>query len=84
MSTGRLKTLRITCSACPTQWEGTTEDGVHFYACYRWGYLTWGTGRDVEDAVEASLFMTGIKLGGELDGELSTRDMLENVGLVFS
>jgi hypothetical protein len=84
MSTQRLKTLRVTCSACPTQWEGTTEDGKHFYARYRWGRLTWGFGSGIDAAVDAAMDTEGKKLGGDLDGELSTRDMLENVGLVFA
>lgn len=84
MSTRRLRTLRITCSACPTQWEGSTEDGKQFYARYRWGRLTWGFGNDIDAAVDASLDNMGIDLSSDLDGELSTREMLKNVGLVFS
>jgi len=33
-------TLTMTCSACPSQWEGTLDDGRNFYIRYRWGYLS--------------------------------------------
>jgi hypothetical protein len=29
-----------TCSACPSQWEGTTEDNQNIYVRYRWGHLS--------------------------------------------
>lgn len=32
--------LHMTCSACPSQWEGLTENGDWFYARYRWGVLS--------------------------------------------
>lgn len=37
----RLKpdSLEMTCGACPSQWEGTTEDDEYFYVRYRWGGL---------------------------------------------
>jgi hypothetical protein len=28
-----------TCHACPSQWEGTTNEGKRVYARYRWGFL---------------------------------------------
>lgn len=31
--------LRETCGACPTQWEGKTACGKHFYLRYRHGRL---------------------------------------------
>ena len=29
-----------TCSACPAQWEGWTDDNRQIYVRYRWGHLT--------------------------------------------
>lgn len=84
MSTRRLKTLRMTCPSCPTQWEGQTDDGEDFYAHYRWGYLTWGFGDGLDNAVDASLGCEAIQLGEDLDGELGTSEMLKHVGLIFA
>lgn len=36
----KIKHLKCTCESCPTQWEGTTEDGEAIYIRYRWGQLT--------------------------------------------
>jgi len=35
-----VKTINQTCSACPSQWEGTTTDGRSVYVRYRHGGLT--------------------------------------------
>jgi hypothetical protein len=31
--------IKQTCFACPSQWEGTTEDGKDVYIRFRWGCL---------------------------------------------
>lgn len=31
--------LKETCSICPSQWEGMTEDHKLVYIRYRWGHL---------------------------------------------
>lgn len=36
---------------CPSQWEGTLEDGRVIYARYRHGALSVGIGSDIDDAV---------------------------------
>jgi hypothetical protein len=36
----KVRELTMTCSACPTQWEGFLEDGRPLYVRYRWGCLT--------------------------------------------
>jgi hypothetical protein len=43
--------LKRTCTACPSQWEGTLEDGRVIYARYRHGALSVGIGDDVDQAV---------------------------------
>lgn len=32
--------VRKTCYACPTQWEGHTDDGRYVYFRYRSGYMS--------------------------------------------
>lgn len=36
----KIKTIRQTCFACPSQWDIMTEDGQYIYARFRWGYLS--------------------------------------------
>ncbi len=35
-----IKTLKQTCFACPSQWEGTDIYGNEIYIRYRWGHLS--------------------------------------------
>lgn len=34
----RIVRLVQTCVACPSQWDGWTDDGRRIYIRYRWGY----------------------------------------------
>lgn len=45
-------TLEHTCEACPSQWEGTLDDGTHFYVRYRGARLRIGFGPSVDAAVD--------------------------------
>lgn len=36
----KIKTIRQTCIACPTQYEGWTDDERPVYIRYRWGHLS--------------------------------------------
>jgi len=36
----KIKEIEKTCSACPSQWEGTLDNGKMIYIRYRWGYLS--------------------------------------------
>jgi len=61
-----VKQLEQTCSACPSQWEGTTECGKDIYIRYRWGSL--------------SLKINGKQkftayIGNELDGVIGIEDI---------
>jgi len=47
----RVVTLKKTCTACPSQWQGTLEDGRVIYARYRHGELSVGMGSDIDAAV---------------------------------
>jgi hypothetical protein len=50
---GRPKVVALmkTSTACPSQWEGTLEDGRTVYARYRHGALSVGVGDDLHEAV---------------------------------
>jgi hypothetical protein len=47
----KVATLRKTCIACPSQWDGSLEDGRVIYARYRHGALSVGIGDDIDEAV---------------------------------
>lgn len=66
--------IKMTCGACPSQWEGQTVDGVSLYIRYRWGYLR------VEspfDSYEGKTLL-GIQIGNEYHGEMETEEMYEH------
>ena len=64
----KLKELYRTCYACPSQWEGLTEDDKYFYARYRHGYFY----AEVEGE---RIFETSY--GEELDGLMSDSRMFK-------
>jgi hypothetical protein len=47
----KVLTLKKTCLACPSQWEGDLEDGRAVYARFRHGHLSVGIGGTVKEAV---------------------------------
>jgi hypothetical protein len=47
----RIASLDHTCEACPSQWEGTLEDGTAFYVRYRGARLRIGFGQSVMAAI---------------------------------
>ena len=63
---------------CPTQFEGTLEDGRTFYIRYRWGYFSfkasYNKSNDVMDAVRGEEIF-GERVGGEFDGALLTEEL---------
>lgn len=61
-----LVTLKQTCRACPSQWEGRTTDGMDFFARYRHG----GWRVDIDDVTVVS----GVE-GSSLDGSCSFEDL---------
>lgn len=50
----KVASLKKTCIACPSQWEGRLEDGRAIYARYRGGALSVGVGDDLDQAVRSS------------------------------
>lgn len=71
-----------TSTACPSQWEGTLEDGRMVYVRYRWGYLSVRVSptptTEVLDAVDGEEVF-GKEIGGGLDGWLSYSQLKEEV-----
>lgn len=61
----------MTCSACPTQYEGSLRDGRRFYFRYRSGVARLGYGRTDEDAVIDAMSSDGLRIGEYLDGQIS-------------
>lgn len=74
----RVVVLRQTCEACPSQWEGTLEDGRALYVRYRYGFLSFrlspGPTEDVYDAVRGEE-VWGQQVGDGLDGDMDTETM---------
>jgi hypothetical protein len=65
----RVTSIRQTCDACPSQWEGTLEDGREIYVRYRWGILHIGVGgRGREWLLET--------LSHDLDGVLTFEELV--------
>ena len=69
-----IKHLRLTCMACPSQWEGTLTDGRTFYIRYRYGLLSFRVSpepsNDASDAVMARAVFHE-QIGEEFDGVIS-------------
>lgn len=51
----KISSIRRTSSACPSQWEGSTEDGKIVYFRFRHGELSHGIGDSQDEAVRDSL-----------------------------
>jgi len=82
----RVQSLKKTCTACPSQWEGTLGDGRALYARYRWGELTVGLGENVDEAVENSRSADALVqeyVGDGLDGFMNVEELRVNLlGLI--
>lgn len=67
-----------TCSACPSQWEGRTDDERLIYVRYRWGYLTISiskpNSRDISDAVNGEPVFD-LKHGDDLSGYMEYEEL---------
>lgn len=73
----KLKELIQTCTACPSQWEGRTEDDFPIYVRYRWGYLSIRKGeKGSESAVEGTEIYSN-QMGEDLDGTIAENTVLK-------
>lgn len=81
----KIKELKQTTQACPSQWEGTMEDGKFIYIRFRWGVLSVGIGKDEAEAVNNSStnMYYNKKVSDDLDGVMSTEEMLKLIGPEF-
>jgi hypothetical protein len=88
-----VKTIIQTCEACPSQWEGTLEDGRMFYARYRWGSLSIEVSKEPTSDVfiamepEGELIYYRKAIGGAYDGVLDQSDLVDimkGLGFIFS
>jgi len=85
----KVKNIIQTCGACPSQWEGTLEDGRMFYARYRWGGLSVRISeKSTNDSMEAVRGKEVLyeNIGDGYDGVLDQSVLVENmtkVGFIF-
>lgn len=61
-----VRTARMTCEACPEQWEGTLSGDRPFYFRYRWGRATLA----VAPAGSPRSMVDGVTMPGQADGVL--------------
>lgn len=69
-----VKSITMTCGACPSQWSGKTTTGRTVYIRYRYGHLSVSVG----DVVVKS-----VNIGGSMDGVMSTHYMKQITGDVL-
>lgn len=70
-----------TCTACPAQWQGQTEDDRPVYVRYRWGYLSVKVGPPGGDSWSAvgGVRVYGEQIGDEYDGSIGWRDVRDRI-----
>lgn len=76
----KVVSITQTCNACPSQWEGTLDDGRMVYVRYRWGGLSIRVSnlptKKVMEAVDGEeIFYKDI--GDGLDGILEYSKLVE-------
>lgn len=73
-----MRTLKKTCVACPSQWEGALDDGRAVYARFRHGHLSVGMGETVERAVDNAMSDQALyegEIGDGLDGFMDFEEL---------
>lgn len=73
----RVNTLTQTCRMCPSQWDGTTEDGRRVYVRYRWGCLDVYAGNAPGDDPLDGDPLIDMELGDGLDGVLTFAELVD-------
>lgn len=82
----KIKFLKRTCIACPSQWEGKLSDGREIYIRFRWGRFTVNIGKNLIEAIENRPLIEETT-DNEWEGFLSNKhmiDKLHNHGIAFS
>jgi hypothetical protein len=70
-----LVTLRRTCTACPSQWEGQLDDGRALYARYRHGHLYVGIADTISSAVRDEQPLIDQEIGDAMDGMMTDQQL---------
>lgn len=74
----KINRIYKTSYACPTQWEGITDDNRKVYIRYRWGYLSVRIGK-VDDMSEFAAVggeeILGCSFGDAYDGCLEYSEL---------
>jgi uncharacterized Rossmann fold enzyme len=81
----KIKKLKQTCLACPSQFEGKTDDDRPIYIRYRFGYLSIRVGEvgmDIMNAVEGKEIY-GKVVGESFDGLMDLEEIIELTGDVI-
>jgi len=81
----KIKKIKQTCSACPSQWEAETVDGYQIYIRYRWGYLSVRISNEPSNDISAGVLgneIFGKQIGGRLDGVMSYEELKEKTAEV--
>lgn len=71
----KVESYKMTCDACPSQWEGRAVDGTRFYIRYRYGWLT--------VRLNGSETVLEKDIGSALDGVMADGEMFEHVARVL-
>ena len=67
MTAIRVSKLIRTSAQAPSQWEGSTVDGLVVYVRYRWGRLNIGSGATLAEAVKNGNNVFEKQIGSKLD-----------------
>ena len=76
----KIKSLKCTCSACPSQWEGLTERNESLYIRYRWGQLTIQLSEPdgtIKDAVNTGRVLYSKQIGDGFEGIIDLEEVME-------
>lgn len=76
----KITKLVQTCEACPSQWDGLTDDNRAVYIRFRWGQLSICLGKQNDTSEFAALEGETIyceQISDGLDGILATKEMKE-------
>lgn len=70
----RIASIKQTCFACPSQWEGQTSDGRVVYVRYRWGGLSVSFGNSLRDAISGNDYLYA-DAGDGMDGLMTYEEL---------
>ena len=77
----KVKTLAKTCSLCPSQWEGTLEDGRLLYIRSRHDYLSVRVSEQMSDDIMDAV--QGNEIFGTISDAYATKDMIEETKTIL-